>query len=91
MGRSEKLVVAAFFVAGSISGVRAQQAGAETVAGMLAAQVRTQGFTCDKPTTTRKIQKLSKPDDYVWVLKCANATYRVTRVPDMLAKVQPIQ
>ena len=32
----------------------------------------------------------SRPDRDVWVLKCSNATYRVTRAPDMAAKVQPL-
>jgi hypothetical protein len=27
----------------------------------------------------------------VWVLKCSNATYRVSRFPDMAAKVEPLR
>ncbi len=62
----------------------------ETVKGMLAAQIRTQGFTCDKPLGATRDAKRSKPDHDVWVLKCSNAAYRVSRYPDMAAKVTPL-
>jgi hypothetical protein len=68
----------------------AQQIPAETIQGMLAAQIRTQGFTCEKPLAAKKNAKSSRPDRDVWVLKCSNAMYRVTRVPDMAAKVEPL-
>ncbi len=70
--------------------VRAQQIPAETPQGMLAAQIRTQGFTCDKPLGARKNTRLSRPDRDVWILKCSNASYRISRVPDMAAKVEPL-
>jgi hypothetical protein len=69
---------------------RAQQMPAETLQGMLAAQIRTQGFTCEKPLSAKQNKKRSRPDRDVWVLKCSNATYRITRVPDMAAKVEPL-
>lgn len=76
--------------------VRAQQAtatrvAAETVADVLAAQIRIQGFACDKPLGARKNTKRSRPDHDVWVLKCSNAIYRISRAPDMAAKVEPVQ
>ncbi|WP_271572198.1 hypothetical protein [Bradyrhizobium sp. CCBAU 11386] len=70
--------------------VRAQQIPAETIQGMLAAQIRTQGFTCEKPLGAKKNARLSRPDRDVWVLKCSNARFRITRVPDMAAKVEPL-
>jgi len=73
--------------------VRAQQAtllATETPQSMLAAQIRMQGFTCDEPLGAARDSKLSRPDRAVWVLKCSNATYRITRVPDMAAKVEPL-
>ena len=75
--------------------VRAQQATAtlvpaETPRSMLAAQIRMQGFTCDKPLGAVRDTKRSRPDRAVWVLKCSNATYRITRAPDMAAKVEPL-
>jgi hypothetical protein len=75
--------------------VRAQQAtstlvAAETPQSMLAAQIRIQGFTCDKPLGAVRDRKRSRPDRAVWVLRCGNATYRITRAPDMAAKVEPL-
>ena len=69
----------------------AQQAPAETPQTMLSAQIRLQGFTCDKALGATRDNKRSQPDRAVWVLKCSNATYRVTRAPDMAAKVEPLR
>ena len=66
------------------------QAAEESVQNMLAAQIRTQGFTCDKALGARRDAKRSRPDHAVWVLKCSNADYRVSRYPDMAAKVEPL-
>lgn len=74
--------------AGSVS--FAQSAG-ETPQGMLAAQIRMQGFACDKPLGANKDTKRSKPDHDVRVLKCSNATYRVSRFPDMPEKVEALR
>jgi hypothetical protein len=63
----------------------------ETVQSILAAQIRTQGFACDKALSAVKDAKLSKPDHDVWTLKCSNATYRVSRAPDLAAKVEVIR
>jgi len=57
----------------------------------LAAQVRIQGFACDKATGATRDKKRSKPDYAVWVLKCSNTTYRVSRAPDMAAKIEPLR
>jgi hypothetical protein len=35
--------------------------------------------------------KRSKPDHDVWILTCANATYRVSRYPDLAAKVERLR
>ena len=66
-------------------------AAEETPRGMLAAQIRMQGFVCDKPLSAVRDAKRSKPDHAVWVLKCENATYRISRIPDMAAKVEQLQ
>jgi hypothetical protein len=55
---------------------------------MLAAQIREQGYACDKPLSAVRDAKRSKPDYEVWVLKCSNATYRIGRFPDIAAKVE---
>jgi hypothetical protein len=63
----------------------------QTVQSVLAAQIRTQGFSCDKTLGAKKDTRRSKPDHEVWVLRCSNATYRVSRAPDMAAKVVVIR
>jgi hypothetical protein len=67
------------------------QTAQETPQTMLAAQIRLQGFACDKALSAIKDRQRSKPDHAVWVLKCSNATYRVSRAPDMAAKVEPLE
>lgn len=67
------------------------QTATESPKDMLAAQIRNQGFVCDKPQRATRDAKLSKPDHDVWVLECANATYRVSRYPDMAAKVEQLR
>jgi hypothetical protein len=67
----------------------AQQAGmpAETIA----AQVRLQGHRCDEPLSATRDTALSKPNEAVWVLKCANATYRLRLIPNMAARVERLE
>jgi len=67
------------------------QAAGETPRNVLAAQIRLQGVACDKPLSAVRDAKRSKPDHAVWVLKCSNATYRISRFPDMAAKVEQLQ
>jgi hypothetical protein len=80
-------------LAGVMGGLAASlaQAAEETIQGTLAAQIRTQGFACDKPLGATRDAKRSRPDYAVWVLKCSNGAYRVSRFPDMAAKVQPLE
>lgn len=65
--------------------VRAQQ---ENAGGIIAAQIRMQGFACDNPTRAEHEMHASRPNAQVWVLRCANATYRVRLTPDMAARVE---
>jgi hypothetical protein len=67
------------------------QPRAETVQDMLAAQIRLQGFVCDKPLHAGRDAKRSRPDYEVWRLTCTNATYRVGRAPDMSATVKRLR
>ncbi len=83
MGRKKALPL--FLIALSIEG---HVAKAQTIASVLAAQIRSQGFACDEAQTATRDAKLSKPDYGVWVLTCKNATYRIGRYPDMAAKVE---
>ncbi len=67
---------------GLIAGVAAQ-----TAMDTLVAQVRIQGVVCDKPQRAVRDVKRSRPDHDVWVLTCENATYRISRYPDLAAKI----
>jgi hypothetical protein len=67
------------------------RAAEETPKDMLAAQIRTQGVACDKPKRAVRDAKRSKPDHEVWILTCENATYRVSRYPDLAAKVERLR
>ena len=63
-------------------------AAGQTAKDDIAAQIRTQGFACDRALRAVQDKKLSKPDHEVWVLTCNNATYRFSRYPDLAAKVE---
>jgi hypothetical protein len=75
---------------GGLIGLPAHAAG-ETPKDMLAAQIRIQGAACGKALSAVRDARRSKPDHEVWVLKCSNATYRISRFPDMAAKVEQLQ
>jgi hypothetical protein len=82
-------------IGGVLPCVEYSQSAAQTASvapkDMLAAQIRSQGFACDKPQRATRDAKRSKPDHEVWVLKCENAIYRVGRYPDMAAKVERLR
>ena len=63
-------------------------AAEEMPAEIIAAQIRDQGYACDKAVSAKREGERS--DDAVWILKCQNATYRVRLVPDMAAKVEQL-
>jgi hypothetical protein len=73
----------------SLTGLAAQAEEA-TPRDSLAAQIRTQGYPCDKPLNATRDAKQSKPDEAAWILKCENAAYRIRLIPDMAAKVERI-
>ena len=68
---------------------RAQQA--DTPAGIIAAQIRTQGYACTDPVAATRDQRASGPNVAVWTLRCQNAAYRVLLVPDMAAQVTQLE
>jgi hypothetical protein len=68
----------------------AQQAGADTPKQSLAAQIRIQGYTCDKPLRARRDRHLSRAGRADWVLTCSNARYRILLDPGMAANVTRI-
>jgi hypothetical protein len=68
---------------------RAQQP--EMPAETIAAQVRLQGHRCDEPLSATRDTARSRPNEAVWVLKCANATYRLRLIPNMAARVEQLE
>jgi hypothetical protein len=62
-------------------------AAEEKPAGIIAAQIRTQGYACDTALGAQRNRRASKPNETVWTLRCSNGTYRVTLVPDLPARV----
>jgi len=54
----------------------------------LAAQIRSQGYSCDKPVRAERDSSASRPDQAVWLLKCETETYRLRLIPDMAARVE---
>lgn len=72
-------------LAGAPSSARLQ-----TLADDVAAQVRSQGYQCDTPVSATRDVELSRPDSAVWVLKCANGSYRVRLDPGMAAGIDKL-
>ena len=85
------LSVMAATVAAAIGGAGAQDDAKDFVAtDIVAAQIRAQGFACDNPQSAKRDARASQPNETVWLLACENASYRVTLVPDMGAKVETL-
>lgn len=64
---------------------------ADTPASIISDQIRRQGYACDEPRKAERDRQASKPNQAVWVLSCGNAEYRVTLIPDMAARVEPLK
>jgi hypothetical protein len=62
----------------------------ESAKDIIAAHIRMQGYACEKPVSAVRDPSLSKPDEAVWLLKCENHSYQVRLIPDMAAKVSPM-
>jgi hypothetical protein len=63
----------------------------ETPTEIIASQLRRQGFPCTSPQPAVQDRKDSSPNAAVWRLQCAEATYRITLVPNLAARVERIQ
>lgn len=85
------LMLAGLVGLASLRQAAAQQIAMETVKDVLAAQIRTQGFLCGEALKARTDSRRSRPDLGVWVLQCSNATYRISRSPDMSARVERLR
>jgi hypothetical protein len=81
------IVMAASIVAMSAAAAAQQEAEALQV---VADQVRAEGYACAEPTAVQRDQAQSRPDLSVWILTCEGGRYRVELVPDMRARVTPL-
>jgi hypothetical protein len=57
---------------------------------VLADQLRSQAYPCDRVLSTEQDVEASKRDEAVWVVKCTNGNYRMRLIPGMAAKVERI-
>ena len=71
----------------SLTTLEVARAAEKSPKDMLAAQIRSQGADCNQALRATRDAKRSKPDHEVWVLQCDNATYRISRYPDLAAKI----
>ena len=79
-------------VTSAIGPTTAQQRseGEETPAGILAVRLRQQGYRCDEPARAKPDAAQSRADERAWVVRCANASYRMRLIPDMDAVIEPL-
>ena len=59
--------------------------------GIVAAQVRKQGFACDYPVSAKRDPEQSKAHEAVWLLACKPERYRVRLIPKVAAKVEGLE
>ena len=60
----------------------------DTPAGIIAAQLRDQGYLCSAPKAPERDPVLSTPDEQVWTIGCGNARYRLWLRPHFAARVE---
>jgi hypothetical protein len=60
-------------------------------ADIIAAKIRGQGYACDSPQSAECDATASTANEVVWMLRCQNAIYRVTLIPNMAAKVEKVE
>ena len=79
-------------VTSAIDSATAQQRseGEETPAGILAVRLREQGYRCDEPGRAKPDAAQSRADERAWVVRCANASYRMRLIPDLDAVIEPL-
>jgi hypothetical protein len=80
-------------VAGAVSLVgiaHSQTSNTVTPPEVLADQLRSQGYPCDRALSSKQDVEASTRDESVWILQCTNGNYRMRLVPDMAAKVEKI-
>jgi hypothetical protein len=57
---------------------------------IIAAQIRSQGYACNETQSAERDAEASAANQAVWMLRCQNASYRVTLIPNLAAKVEKV-
>ena len=57
---------------------------------IIAAQIRSQGYACNSTQSAERDAEASAANQTVWMLRCQNASYRVTLIPNLAAKVEKV-
>jgi len=83
--------IALLVVASMACSITTVSAADDPAAGIIAVQIREQGFPCNEAQSARHDLEASRPNEQVWILRCSNAAYRVRLVPNMAANVQRIE
>ena len=73
----------------SVSPAVAQDQSA--VLGIVADQVRSQGFACINPVSAEKVEAESQPDLPVYILTCEGVKYHVQLIPDQGARISVVE
>ena len=87
--------LALFFLVGVLGAIAqlnpsaAFAASSEKAPGIIAAQVRRQGVACTTPRGS-VLESNSTPHETVWILRCDEASYRVTLIPHLGARITPL-
>jgi hypothetical protein len=58
--------------------------------GIVADQIRSQGYICENPSSVTRSAAESTPDEPVYVLQCDGTRYHVRLIPDQAAEVSEI-
>jgi anaerobic selenocysteine-containing dehydrogenase len=66
----------------------AQAPAGDTPVNIISDQIRRQGYACDEPRQAERDREASRPNLTVWIMRCGNASYRVTLIPDLAARVE---
>jgi len=86
-------LLVALALGGPVSAEDSDTSGAAVppAAGLVATQIRQEGFPCDEPSSATRDKDASSAMETVWIIGCKNATYRVRLVPDMEAHIEKLQ
>ncbi len=87
----ERYLAAVCITAASMTAVGAAETEQAVDIAIIAAQIRSQGYSCANPTSAESIAAESGPNEPVYLLRCENASYKVRLVPDQAAKVTLVE